>query len=90
MEFFKTADGRRHGLRIAGVIYIVGLIPVLMLDGLTQRNLMWLVYTAGWWLAFADKRPAPTTRDLLRDARRLAGLALVVVGLFGSFYVASR
>jgi hypothetical protein len=90
MDFFRTPDGYRHAGRIVAVIYAVGLIPGIILDGFTAVNAMRLLYTAGWWLAFGDKRPVQTIKDVLQNACRLTGVVLIVVGLFGSFYVRAR
>ena len=89
MEFFKTAEGRLHGTRIAGAIYTIGLIPgcLVWLYAADAMCLMRIAYTAGWWLSFCDKRPAPVARDLLGHPRRVLGIVLVVLGLVGSFYI---
>jgi len=92
MEFFKTAEGRLHGARIAGVIYTIGLLPscVQLLYAADPMSIMRVTYTAGWWLSFCDKRPAHGVDELFRHPRRLLGIALVVLGLIGSFYVIGR
>ena len=91
MEFFKTSEGRLHGLRIAGVIYIIGLLPGcwMMLSALDPMCVMRITYAAGWWLAFGDKRSPRAAGDLL-TLRRLLGVVLVVLGLIGSFYFIPR
>ena len=90
VEFFKTSEGRLHGLRIAGVIYTIGLLPgcLMLLSAADPMCIMRITYTAGWWLSFCDKRPAHAFGDLL-SARRLLGVILVVLGLIGSFYISS-
>ena len=87
VEFFKTSEGRLHGLRIAGVIYTIGLLPgcLMLLSAADPMCAMRITYTAGWWLSFGDKRPAQAVGDLL-SPRRLLGVILVVLGLIGSFY----
>ena len=88
MEFFRTSEGRLHGTRIAGAIYTIGLLPgcLTLWYAADPMCVMRLTYTLGWWLSFCDKRPAQSAGDLLRYPRRLLGLALVLVGLIGSFY----
>jgi hypothetical protein len=87
MDFFKTSDGRLHSGRVAGAIYIIGMLPTCSMSGEPgPRCIMQLTYTAGWWLAFCDKRPAVTARDLL-SLQRLLGVVLVALGLIGSFYL---
>jgi len=90
MTFFKTSEGRLHVGRLAGVLYFIGFLPAVFLDGLTAVNLMRLIYTAGWWLAFCEKQPALGTEELLKRPHRLVGMILVLSGLVGSFYVLAR
>jgi hypothetical protein len=89
MDFFKTSDGRLHGGRVAGVLYIIGLLPNCLMALSSEpapKCIMQLTYTAGWWLAFCGKSPALAARDLL-SLQRLLGVVLVALGLIGSFYV---
>ncbi len=88
MAFFETSEGRLHFGRIAGAIYTIGLVPscLTLWYGADPMCMMRLMYTAGWWLSFCDKRPDAAARDLLSSPRRLLGIVLVVFGLIGSFY----
>lgn len=90
MTFFKTSEGRLHAGRLAGVLYLIGYLPGVLLDGLTANNVARLTYTAGWWLSFCDKRPALGTEDLLKSPHRLVGVILILSGLVGTFYVLAR
>ncbi len=92
MEFFKTSEGRLHGLRLAGAIYTIGLLPGcwMLLYQADPMCLMRVTYTAGWWLAFSDKRPVHATGELLSQWRRLLGIVLILVGLIGSFSLIRR
>ena len=89
MEFFKTSEGRMHGTRVAGAIYTLALLPgcLTLWYAADPMCIMRLTYTLGWWLSFCDKRPAQSAGDLVSHSRRLLGIALVAVGLIGSFYV---
>jgi hypothetical protein len=88
MEFFKTSEGRMHNTRIAGAVLTIGLLPGCPTLWYTADPvcIMRATYCLGWWLSFCDKRPAQSAGDLLNHSRRLLGLALMVVGLIGSFY----
>lgn len=89
MEFFKTSEGRLHAGRIAGVVYTIAVLPgcLILLHSADPMCIMRITYTVGWWLSFCDKRPALAAGDLLNHPRRLLGVALVVLGVIGSFYV---
>jgi hypothetical protein len=85
MEFFKTDDGRLHGNRIAGVLYIIGFLPGCIWGAIGPMCIMRLTFVAGWWLSFCDKRPVHRGAEL-RQGRRLIGIIVVLIGLIGSFY----
>jgi hypothetical protein len=83
MEFFKDNKQRLHGGRIAGVVYILGLVPWFggdfLNDLLRPMSLARLRFMAGWWIAFCDKQQPRLTQ--LFDARHFVGVILVVCGL---------
>jgi hypothetical protein len=88
MKFFQTSEGRLHTGRIAGLCYVVGLLPgCIEVPALEPRCLMRVIFTAGWWLSFGEKRPARTPSELVHPLRIIGGI-LMVVGLAGQFYVA--
>ncbi|HXI30924.1 MAG TPA: hypothetical protein VNG89_20945 [Vicinamibacterales bacterium] len=87
MGFFKTSDGLPHSGRIAGVIYLVSLFPGCeYFQEIDTLCLMRIVSTAGWWLAFSDKRTPRTFFDLVQHPRRVLGFLALGIGLIGQFY----
>jgi hypothetical protein len=85
-DFFRDTNGRIHGTRIAGVIYVVALLAFggLKTEGLTPMFLARSVFVLGWWLSFCDKQ-SPAGRTWLRDVRHLIGLILVVASITAEF-----
>jgi hypothetical protein len=55
MKFFQTSEGRLHVGRIAGLVYVVGLVPGCR--ELEALCLMRIIFTAGWWLPLARSGP---------------------------------
>jgi hypothetical protein len=86
MEFVQTNEGRLHIGRIAGLIYILALVPgcreFLTLEPLCLAR---FIFTAGWWLCFTEKQPARTLSEIVRP-RGIVGLILILVGIAGQFY----
>lgn len=83
MDFFKYDNGRIHGARIAGMIYVLALalwFPKVQLPMSIART----VFTVGWWLTFCDKRPSRLSDY---GARHIAGLIFVVGGILAQFYL---
>jgi hypothetical protein len=90
MKFFKTSEDRLHTGRIAGVIYVLALLPGCryFLD-VGPVCVMRIVFTAGWWLSFCDKQPARTISEMARPIRMI-GIIALLLGIVGQFYFAGR
>ena len=86
MGFFKDENGRMHIARIAGVLYIVGLLPWLKTGSLNALLVARAAFLAGWWLAFCDKRPPSLLSELLAP-RRIAGIIIALSSISGQYYL---
>lgn len=90
MKFFHTGEGRLHFGRIAGVVYVVALVPgcreFLMMEPLC---VMRMVFTAGWWLSCCQKRPPHTLSEMFHPAG-IVGIILILLGMAGQFYFTGR
>jgi hypothetical protein len=86
MDFFKDDNGRLHGARIAGVIYILAVVHGLVEDWVNPMWAVRIITTAGWCLAFCDKRP-PRSSELLTGGRHVVGLVMLVAGIALQFYL---
>jgi len=84
MKFFQTSEGRLHTGRIAGLILVVGLVPGC-LEVVDPLCLMRIVFTAGWWLSFGEKRPAHTLSEMVHPIG-IIGVILILLGIAGQFY----
>jgi len=86
MKFFQTSEGRPHIGRIAGLLYVVALVPgcreFLVVEPLC---LMRIIFTAGWWLSFGEKRPAHTLSEMVHPIG-IIGVILILLGIAGQFY----
>ena len=86
MKFFQTSKGRPHIGRIAGLLYVVALVPgcreFLVVEPLC---LMRIIFTAGWWLSFGEKRPAHTLSEMVHPIG-IIGVTLILLGIAGEFY----
>jgi hypothetical protein len=56
VDFFLDDNRRLHGGRIAGVLYLLPLIPGFVSGPIEWMKLARLTFTAGWWLAFCDQK----------------------------------
>jgi hypothetical protein len=78
MKFFQISEGRLHAGRIAGLLYVVALVPgcreVLVVEPLC---LMRIIFTAGWWLSFGEKQPARSLSEMLHPLG-IIGIALIL------------
>jgi len=83
MKFFQTSEGRLHVGRIAGLVYVVGLVPGCR--ELEPLCLMRIIFTAGWWLSFGEKRPAHTLSEMVHPIG-IIGVILILLGIAGQFY----
>ena len=91
MDFFRTSEGRLHAGRIAGIIYLVGLLPGCeFFRDIDRLCVMRIVSTVGWWFSFCDYTQPPTFAEMARHPRNLLGLIILVAGLIGQFYVIGR
>jgi hypothetical protein len=85
-KYFQTREGRLHIGRIAGLVYVVGLVPgcreFLVVEPLC---LMRVIFTAGWWLSFDEKRPAHTLSEIVHPIK-IIGVILILLGIAGQFY----
>jgi hypothetical protein len=91
MGFFKTSEGRVHGGRIAGIIYIISLLPGChYFHDIDRLCLMRMASTAGWWLSFCDQTQPRTFAEMLHHPRRAVGVITLVAGLVAHFYFISR
>ncbi len=90
VKFFQTSEGRPHVGRIAGLIYVVALVPgcreFLVVEPLCLAR---IIFTAGWWLSFAGKRPVFTLSEMIHPLG-IIGAFLMVLGLAGQFYFAGH
>jgi len=86
MKFFQTSEGRPHIGRIAGLLYVVPLVPgcreFLVVEPVC---LMRIIFTAGWWLSFGEKRPAHTLSEMVHPIG-IIGVILILLGIAGQFY----
>ena len=86
MKFFQTSKGRPHIGRIAGLLYVVALVPgcreFLVVEPLC---FMRIIFTAGWWLSFGEKRPAHTLSEMVHPIG-IIGVILILLGIAGQFY----
>jgi len=88
MGFFYTDDGLVHGGRIVGIFSVIALVLGCgWLDRFDQLCVMRAIFTAGWALAFCDKRMARTFPELMTSPARLGGTVLAVLGIVGQSYV---
>jgi hypothetical protein len=88
MGFFETSDGFAHVGRIAGVFYLLALVPgcewFYRVDALCAMR---IVSTVGWWLAFGvGKRRMLKLSDLVAGPVSLLGLLTLTIGVVGQFY----
>jgi hypothetical protein len=44
-----------------------------------------IIFTAGWWLSFGEKRPAHTLSEMAHPVRAI-GFILILLGIAGQFY----
>jgi hypothetical protein len=89
MKFFQTSDGRLHGGRIAGFLYVISLVlGCRELRVLEPSCLMQILFTMGWWLSFCGKRPR-TLSEMAQPAG-IIGVILILLGLAGQFYFVGR
>ena len=90
MKFFQTSEGRPHIGRIAGVLYVVGLLPgcrwFLVVEPVC---LLRIIFAAGWWLAFGKKQPAHTLSEMVNPIG-IIGLIPILLGLAGQYVVGHR
>jgi hypothetical protein len=86
IDFFKDDNGRIHGARIGGVIYVVALLRLSPWPLTAQFAERW-VFAAGWWLTFCDKRAAKGFRELLATPRHVIGTLSMLGGLAAQFYL---
>lgn len=86
MKFFQNSEGRPHVGRIAGLLYVVALVPgcreFLVLEPLCLARIS---FTAGWWLSFGGKRSLFTLSEIVHPPG-IIGAILMVLGLVGQFY----
>ncbi len=84
MKFFETSEGRLHTNRIGGLLLVVSLVPgcIRVVEPLC---LMRIIFVAGFWLCFCEKRPARTLSEMLHPLG-IIGTILCLTGLAGSFY----
>jgi hypothetical protein len=84
-SFFQTKEGRPHGGRLAGVLYIVGLAP-----GFTRFDdplcLARIIFVVGWWLAFGGNETDRTIPAILTPQKSI-GCVLLLTGLVGQSYI---
>jgi len=86
LEFFRTSDGR-HGARIAGALYAIGLPWACNFHLMQPRCGATIVFVPGWWLPFCGKRGIDNKlSSLLATPVRIAGIVLVLAGLAGLAY----
>jgi hypothetical protein len=89
--FYKTSDGRLHSGRIAGTLYIVGLLPGCgYFQHVDRLCVLRILATAGWWLSLCDQRQPRTFADLIWHPRRLVGFIIIIAALAGQYYVIGR
>ena len=85
-EFLRTNEGRLHSGRIGGLIYAIALVPgcraFLVVEPLCLAR---IITTVGWWLCFAEKRPAYHFSELVHP-RGIVGIVFMVFGLAAQFY----
>ena len=90
MKFFQTSEGRLHTGRAAGLLYVLALVPgcreFLVVEPLC---LVRIIFTAGWWLSFCDKRPARTLSEMAHPLG-IIGVIMILLGIAGSFYFVGR
>ena len=86
VEFFKDDRNRIHGFRIAGLLYVVA----LAFDCNQYRDcIAHICFTAGWWIAFCDKRMMSSFSQL-SDVRHIIGEILLIGGLGAKFFFLSQ
>ena len=86
MKFFQTSEGRPHIGRIAGLLFVVALVPgCIEVPVLEPLCLMRIICTAGWWLSFGEKRPARTLSEMVHPLG-INGVILILLGTAGQFY----
>jgi hypothetical protein len=82
MEFFETDEGKIHGGRLAGVIYLFGLAVGCDWSNFYESCTLHLVFTIGWWLAFGAKHVPQSLRDTVDfSARPMQSVGLVLGAL---------
>jgi hypothetical protein len=87
VEFFRTSDGRLHYARIGGALYVIGLPWACNFHLMQPRCGATIVFVAGWWLSFCDKRGVHNTlSSLLATPVRITGIVMVMAGLAGIWY----
>jgi MFS family permease len=73
-----SRDGHPHAGRVAGILYLVTLLPGCGYFRTTDPLcVMRIVSTIGWWLSFCDEQPARTHRESIAGPHRLCGLITV-------------
>jgi hypothetical protein len=88
MTFFRDDEGHLHLLRIAAVLYTVGLITGCGSDVFAPLFLARAVFVAGWWIAYGEKRPFPRTlSELAHHPHRVIGITLIISSLIAQGYL---
>jgi hypothetical protein len=81
MEFFKTDDGRIHVGRLAGIVYVIGLVVGCDWSEFYESCTLHLIFTVGWWLAAGGKYRPRSFRDTVDFGARPVQSAATVMGL---------
>jgi hypothetical protein len=90
MKFSQTSEGRLHAGRIAGLMYVVAVVPgCIMVPVPDPFCLMRIIFTAGWWVSFGHKRPARTLSEMAHPLG-IIGAIMILLGIAGQFYFAWR
>jgi hypothetical protein len=87
MEFFKTDEGRIHGNRIAGIIYVF-IFLTACLAGHEPGALCGsrVTFAISWWIAFCARHPPRTWAEYETNFRFNSGALLVFSSISQQIY----
>lgn len=87
MDFFTTDEGRIHGNRIAGIIYVL-IFMTACLAGHEPGALCGsrVTFAMAWWIAFCAKHPPHTWAEYKTDFRFKFGGLLVLISIGQQIY----